>query len=326
VPICLLVIIGVFRRIQIARTRRELERMGFVVRVPYASRTRPSWPRLAAGFATAVALIVATAALSTAPLARTQASSVGAPFHSAPIDGAVIAPSTSPGPGHAATHATASPSVTSPAPPSQPASQTSDAGGGSSGAPSAVSALSTSATTIQLDWTSVNGADSYRVERSADTVHWKHLASTPGTRYTDEELTSGTTYYYRVIPTVDDQDLATSDVVSATTTVDIPTAPAPVSATASATSVDLQWGDVDGETGYRMERSSDGTSDWTQIGTTAQDITSFTDTGLVYGTTYYYRVIAWDSAGESPPSTPAPATTGPDTQSASGAPVATAEG
>jgi hypothetical protein len=188
-----------------------------------------------------------------------------------------------------------------------------------------VTALPTSATAIQLQWAPVSGAARYDVERSTDTVTWKAVAHTGGkqTLFTDGELSSGTTYYYRVAAFVDGEDVSRSDVVSATTTVDTPTAPVLISATGSATSVDLAWSDVEGELWYRIERSPDGTSGWAVIGTTGQDLTSYSDTGLASATTYYYRVVAVTSNGESPPSTALAATTtdpgGPPTSEANAA-------
>jgi titin len=188
-----------------------------------------------------------------------------------------------------------------------------------------VTALPTSATAIQLQWAPVSGAARYDVERSTDTVTWKAVAHTGGeqTLFTDVELSSGTTYYYRVAAFVDGEDVSRSDVVSATTTVVTPAAPLLLPATSSATSIDLGWSDVDGELGYRIERSPDGTSGWTVIGTTGQGLTSYSDTGLASATTYYYRVVAVTSNGESPPSTVLPATTtdpgGPSTSEANAA-------
>jgi titin len=128
---------------------------------------------------------------------------------------------------------------------------------------------------------------------------------------------------------VDGQDASTSDVVSATTTVDTSTAPVLTPPTVSPTSIELEWSDVDGDLGYRIERSPDGTSGWTGIGTTGQDRTMYTDTGLASATTYYYRVVALTSDGESPPSSVLSATTDPDGSSTSVPnpdPVRSAEG
>lgn len=64
----------------------------------------------------------------------------------------------------------------------------------------------------------------------------------------------------------------------------------------------ITWSDVTGETGYRIERSTDQIT-WTSLGVVAADVTLYTDTGLDRHTTYYYRVIAFDAEGESDPST-----------------------
>ena len=66
------------------------------------------------------------------------------------------------------------------------------------------------------------------------------------------------------------------------------------------------------ETGYRIERSADGTSGWTTIATTGQDVTTYTDAGLSSGTTYFYRLFAVNVGGESPPSNESSATTATD--------------
>jgi hypothetical protein len=82
-------------------------------------------------------------------------------------------------------------------------------------------------------------------------------------------------------------------------------APSPTMVTATASSsseIDVSWSDVDSETGYRMERSTDGSSGWTTVATTGQDVTTYSDTGLAAGTTHYYRVYATNAGGDSPPS------------------------
>jgi hypothetical protein len=317
-----LVFIGLNRRFQIARTRRELERRGFVVSLPYAPETRPVWPRLVAGFTGLVALIVTTSVLTAAaPSARTQASSAGSSFQSAPTDATVVPPDTDPGSERPASHhPTASQGAASPQTSTASSASPAANAGSEAGAPSAVTALPASTTAIRLAWAPVSGAASYDIERSIDTVAWNTVHSTDGgeqPQYTDIGLSSGTTYFYRVTAFVEGQDASTSDVVSATTTVDTSTAPVLTSATGSATSIDLEWSDVDGELGYRIERSPDGASGWTETGTTGLDVTSYTDAGLAPATTYYYRVVAVTSDGESPPSAMQSATTYPDVRSAS---------
>jgi lysophospholipase L1-like esterase len=93
------------------------------------------------------------------------------------------------------------------------------------------------------------------------------------------------------------------DVVFAPASTPPPATPANLTATSVATSrIDLAWNDVATETGYRVERSANGTSGWAQVGTTGQNVTSYSDTGLTSATTYFYRVIATNAGGDSPPS------------------------
>ncbi|TMF32017.1 MAG: fibronectin type III domain-containing protein, partial [Chloroflexi bacterium] len=91
-----------------------------------------------------------------------------------------------------------------------------------------------------------------------------------------------------------------------------PTAPAPptgVNASAVDTShITISWTASAGATSYKVQRSPDGSSGWAQVGTSSA--TSFTDSGLTPSTTYFYRVIAGNSIGDSAPSTVASATTG----------------
>lgn len=58
--------------------------------------------------------------------------------------------------------------------------------------------------------------------------------------------------------------------------------------------IDLTWKDnATDETNYRIERSLNGTSGWSQIGTAPTNSTTYSDTGLEEETTYYYRVRAY---------------------------------
>jgi fibronectin type 3 domain-containing protein len=188
--------------------------------------------------------------------------------------------------------------------------------------PTGLSADAVSGSRIDLAWTDVTGETGYRVERSADGVSgWTQLAATAQntTSYADTGLDPATTYYYRVVASNAGGDSAPSAVASATTNplVTAPPAPGNVTATPStsspSTAIRVSWTDVANETGYRVERSADGITGWTQIATTAQNVTVYDDTGLRPATSYSYRIFATNSAGSSPPSTTATATTAPDT-------------
>ena len=93
-----------------------------------------------------------------------------------------------------------------------------------------------------------------------------------------------------------------SDVVSATTPVDPPEATVLQVTSRSQTTIDLAWNDVANESGYRIERSADGETEWAAIGTTGQDVTTYSDVGLEPHTTYFYRVVATNEGGSAQPS------------------------
>jgi hypothetical protein len=87
------------------------------------------------------------------------------------------------------------------------------------------------------------------------------------------------------------------------------TAPAPptgLNATAGAGEVVLTWTASSGATSYHVKRAATSGGTYTQVGAPAG--VSYTDTGLVDGTTYYYVVSALNSVGESGNSNEASAT------------------
>src|SRR3989449_2404383 len=79
----------------------------------------------------------------------------------------------------------------------------------------------------------------------------------------------------------------------------------------STTQVNLSWDLPDGTvSGYLIERSTDGGSNWSTIGyNDGSTDTTYSDTGLVPATQYTYRVTATNTAGASNPSDTAIATT-----------------
>ena len=76
-----------------------------------------------------------------------------------------------------------------------------------------------------------------------------------------------------------------------------PAAPTGLAATAGNAQVALTWNASVNATGYYVKRSTVSGGPYTQIGLPAT--TGYTDTGLTNGTTYYYVVSSYDSAGQS---------------------------
>jgi hypothetical protein len=79
-----------------------------------------------------------------------------------------------------------------------------------------------------------------------------------------------------------------------------PLSPADLIAHAIGTNaIQLTWTDAaTNEFGYYIDRSEDGTN-FIRIGTNSVNTTSFLDSGLTAGVTFYYRVIAYNGVGES---------------------------
>ncbi|NNE06783.1 MAG: M6 family metalloprotease domain-containing protein [Xanthomonadales bacterium] len=90
-----------------------------------------------------------------------------------------------------------------------------------------------------------------------------------------------------------------------------PDAPSGLNATSGYTDqIDLSWADNSpNEQGFRLERSLDGVSGWTEVASLPANTESHSDTGLNDNTTYYYRVKAWNGVGDSAYSNVASATT-----------------
>jgi hypothetical protein len=74
--------------------------------------------------------------------------------------------------------------------------------------------------------------------------------------------------------------------------------------------IDLTWVDTStNEFEFRIERSALSGGPYTQIGSAPKSSTAFSDLNLQPGSTYFYRVTAWNSVGNSPYAGPANATT-----------------
>ena len=87
-----------------------------------------------------------------------------------------------------------------------------------------------------------------------------------------------------------------------------PTAPTGLAAIAASTNqINLSWNSSVGATGYLVKRSLTSGSGYTTIAS-GVSATSYQDTGLVTGTTYYYVVVATNTLGDSPNSAEVSAT------------------
>lgn len=87
----------------------------------------------------------------------------------------------------------------------------------------------------------------------------------------------------------------------------VPNSPTGVTATAGNGQVQLTWTAASGATGYNIKRSTTNGGPYANVAS-ALTGTTYTNTGLTNGTTYYYVITAVNSSGESPISTQVSAT------------------
>jgi hypothetical protein len=168
----------------------------------------------------------------------------------------------------------------------------------------------TSDTHVDLSWTAATdnvGVTGYQIERSTDQSTWSLLSgNTTSTSYNDATSAAATHYYYRVRAL----DVAGNTSDYATTDVLTPDAPPPdtippaapgdfqASPVSSGSDVNLSWTaatDNVGVSSYRLERSEDQTS-WQDISASIQG-NSYHDATTGFNKTYYYRLRAFDAAG-----------------------------
>ena len=170
---------------------------------------------------------------------------------------------------------------------------------------------------IDLGWTDHSAGESgFRVERKVGASgSWTAITivAPDVTAYSDTNVVESTTYDYRIVAYDNGGDSDPSNVVSATTpALSIPIAPSNAVATAlSATSARLTWTDNSyNEDGFRVERKTGAGGAWAVVFTAgANSGAGWVDSSLAESTLYYYRVRAYNTAGDSGYSNEAPVTT-----------------
>ena len=171
-------------------------------------------------------------------------------------------------------------------------------------APSNLTAAAVSQVQINLEW-SDNAADetSYFVERSMNGVNtWEQIAALApnATSYSNTNLSCAVQYYYRVraYRAVDASYSLYSNIAVGNTFLCSLAAPSELSAiNISSSQIDLTWRDnAEDETAYRVERSPDGVTNWSEVVVLPADAESHADTSLLCSKRYYYRVQAYREA------------------------------
>ena len=164
---------------------------------------------------------------------------------------------------------------------------------------------------VALSWPASVAATSYHVKRAAFSGGpYTTVACSATTNYTDTGLTNGTSYYYVVSAAYtagfDGGGESVDSKEALATPQGAPLAPTGLTATSGNTQVALTWNASAGATSYNVKRATISGGPYTIVAGSSS--TSYTDTGLSNGMTYYYVVTALNSGGESGNSSQASAT------------------
>lgn len=155
---------------------------------------------------------------------------------------------------------------------------------------------------VSLSWNAASGADTYSVHRSTvpGGPYGTIASNLTNTSHLDTTVSNGTTYYYVVSGFNEAGEGPDSSQASATPQVpQLPPAPTGVSAMSPGKKkITVTWNAVAGATSYTVKRSTTSGGPYTNAGTTTS--TSFTNTGLTSGVTYYYVVSATNTQGQGP--------------------------
>ncbi len=154
---------------------------------------------------------------------------------------------------------------------------------------------------VTLGWNASSGATSYSVKRGTSASGpFNAIASVATPGYTDTSVANGTTYYYVVSAANTGGSSANSAAASATPQAPLPSVPATptgLSAVVGNAGVALHWNNSAGATSYSIKRSTSASGPFTVVASLST--TTYADTLVVSGSTYYYVVSAVNAAGES---------------------------
>jgi pectate lyase/pectin methylesterase-like acyl-CoA thioesterase/fibronectin type 3 domain-containing protein len=158
---------------------------------------------------------------------------------------------------------------------------------------------------VELQWSSVPGADAYHVARSTENGGpYERIspAAVAATSYTDSTAVNGVTYYYVVSAVNAKQESRSSNQRSVyvyTAPAGAPATPVNVRAEAETGKVTLVWQTSSAAEAYQVDRKT-ANGAFETVGTVTE--TAFEDVSVANGTIYTYRVTARSASGASAPS------------------------
>ena len=157
--------------------------------------------------------------------------------------------------------------------------------------------------TFKLTWNAVENATNYAVLRSRyKDGEYECLCSHTTLEYIEQDVPKGTRYYYKVQASnaneLYDPSEYSNIVTEAVPGDKVEGKPLVIILRDGPNSVKLMWNWIVGAEGYVIKRSTSENGTYVNIGTaTQQQLVTFIDEGLKTGTTYYYKVHAYNEWG-----------------------------
>ena len=158
------------------------------------------------------------------------------------------------------------------------------------------SVVSSNAAALKVSWKKVNDAYGYRVKRSTSKNGTYKVIKTVNSKntitYTDKSVKTGTTYYYKIETIIKNNGVTgysgDSAAVSGKT---VARTKINYVVSSGSTSMEINWKEVSGAYGYRIKRSTSKKGTYKIVATvTGKSNTTYKDTKLIEGKTYYYKV------------------------------------
>lgn len=158
--------------------------------------------------------------------------------------------------------------------------------------PQEISATANSYNTATINFSQVDGADSYNIYRSTESdKNYVKVGTVTSGSYTDNKITVGTTYYYKVEASKTGNNVICAGVMSepaqVCTTLEKPATITAVSK--SYNSIKVSWSKVPGAKSYEVYRSSSKSGDYELVATVKK--LYYTDKNLETNKNFYYKIV-----------------------------------